>query len=354
MLLTLATTYYSDSFVAATKQEQLTEQEQPTQQEKLPKPTRANTAKPQLAKKAGSGKRSPNRRDPYSGPNPSKDRLPKNSPEASLYFAIRAACWKGKDDAAALAKLLPTKECAGKNFEVWPRQHLLLHGLVKQGCVECVRYLLVNLKFDINRPRQKDGCRPLHICFYNLQGKRLDRMADLLVQLGANVQATNNYGEPPCMFAFKQSSMPSRGFWMPKTTTSIIATSKTMATTRTPTVIKSSPNCIADLQLDTDLDTCLELGPPATPTPTARDKGKIFTPDAGADEDWAVADNISISSMPKRAAASTDHAGSDDGWVTVARKRKNQHPAWMGKKAAVFKTEGSGALYSAVLKAVLA
>jgi hypothetical protein len=330
MMLTLATTYYSDSFglPAATKQAQ------PTKQDQLPKheqPTRANTApqaggpKPHRAKKAGSGKRSPDRRSPYGGPNPYKDRLPRNSPESNLYFAIRAACWKGKDDAAALAKLLPTKECAGKNFEVWPRQHLLLHGLVKQGCVECVRYLLVNLKFDINRPRQKDGCRPLHICFYNLQGNRLDRMADLLVQLGANVEATNNYGEPPCMFVFKQSSMPARGFWMSKTTTSVKATSKTMATTRTPTGIKTSPLCIADLQLDTDLDTvdtCLELGPPATPTPTARDKGKMFTPDAGAEA-------ISMDDSN-----STDHAEADDGWVTVARKRKNQHhPAWTGKKS---------------------
>ena len=130
----------------------------------------------------------------------------KNQSTAStLYFAIRRACCK-QDDVDALRTLLPTKQ--RDDGQKGALHAEILHGLVKEGCVECVRYLLCELKFDVNLVRHKNGCTPLHTCFYNLQGAKLDRMADLLVQLGADQKAKNKWGEFPCMFEFKEASVP--------------------------------------------------------------------------------------------------------------------------------------------------
>jgi len=131
-----------------------------------------------------------------------KDRIPRKAPESDLYFAIRKACSNGVDNIEVLKKLLPQTVCEGKDFGVWPRQHPLLHGLVKQGCVECVRYLL-SLGIDVNSRRKTDGCVPLHVAFYNLQGTVLERMVSMLMDEGADADVTNVWGEPPCMFQYK-------------------------------------------------------------------------------------------------------------------------------------------------------
>jgi hypothetical protein len=135
-----------------------------------------------------------------------------SDPSTQLYFSIRKTCSTSDDDVAALRKAMPSKECKGLSAAQTERLHAeVLHGLVKQGCIECVRYLLCELKLNVNTIRQKDGCVPLHTCFYNLQGDKLARMADLLVQLGADKTAKNKWGEPPCMFEFKKSSVPAKG-----------------------------------------------------------------------------------------------------------------------------------------------
>ena len=147
-------------------------------------------------------------KSPYTGPNPTKDRMREGAPACETYFGIRKAMGESNDDVEALKKLLPAAVHNGQDFRVWPRQCLLLHGLVKQGCMECVTYLVKELDFDINYKRAKDGCTPLHNAFYNLQGEPLEKMVHRLVELGADQTVKNKYGEPPCMFAFKAAASP--------------------------------------------------------------------------------------------------------------------------------------------------
>jgi hypothetical protein len=293
-------------------------------------------------------------RCPYSGRNPSKDRLPKGAPETELYFKIRETCNKDHDNVDALRKLLPKRESKGKDFMVWPRQHLLLHGLVKQGCVECVRYLLTELKFDINQPRQKDGCVPLHIAFFNLQGRKLDMMADLLVQLGANDTIKNKWGEPPCMFKFKESSLPTRGFWMP-------TQEKSSALSKLG--VQDSPTGVMDL-LEQDIpDASFDLGPPATPTPrSSKGQGRMFTQarepqTEGADDDWEITGNVSLSFSTYKATTSPLNA-SANAWQQSKKQKggttQRPHPAWTGRTInSVFKSNTSSEMYSMVLNAAM-
>jgi len=308
---------------------------------------------------------SPSKWCPYSGPNASKDRLPRGAPEANLYFAIRAACNKGKDDVAALRKLLPQKVCEGQNFEVWPRQHLLLHGLVKQGCVECVRYLVSDLKFNINQPRQKDGCVPLHIAFYNLQGENLDQMADLLVQLGADRHATNKYGEPPCMFQFKQSSVPppAGAFWMGSKSASEDQEATQSSPTASETSDQGSPNCVAGLFL-ADLDTSnFDLGPPATPTPKSHGQGKMFNSD-DIDDEWQVTSQMSMTAGKKQQKQQKEKTAAKplnidaDCWQSVVHKKKININARFQHKVltprAQTMTPRAKEMYNAVLGMVMA
>jgi len=313
------------------------------------------TKKPVKSSKKNKAPKSNNNtsRCPYSGKNPTKDRLPKGAPESELYFKIRETCKKNNDNVDALRKLLPKRESNGKDFMVWPRQHLLLHGLVKQGCVECVRYLLTQLKFDINQPRQKDGCVPLHIAFFNLQGRKLEMMADLLVQLGANHTIKNKWGEPPCMFKFKESSLPTRGFWMP--------------TREKPSVlsklgVQDSPTGVMDLLEQDILDTSFDLGPPATPTPrSSKGQGRMFTQDAELQteeaDDWEVTGTVSLSCSPNTATTKTLNA-SASAWQQSKKQKgsttQRPHPAWTGRTIKpVFKTPTSSEMYSVVLNAVM-
>jgi len=148
------------------------------------------------------------KKSPYIGPNPTKDRMKEGEPGCVTYFGIRKAMSDGNDNVYALKRLLPAAVHNGQDFRVWPRQCLLLHGLVKQGCVDCVTYLVTELGFDVNYKRHKDGCTPLHNAFYNLQGGSLERMVHKLVDLGADQTVKNKYGEPPCMFAFKAAASP--------------------------------------------------------------------------------------------------------------------------------------------------
>lgn len=148
-------------------------------------------------------------KSPYIGPTPTKDRMKEGDPACVTYFGIRTVMTDGTDNVYALKRLLPQAVVNGQDFKVWPRQCLLLHGLVKQGCVDCVTYLVKDLGFDINSKRQKDGCTPLHNAFYNLNGPALERMVHKLVELGADESVKNKYGEPPCMFKFKADASPS-------------------------------------------------------------------------------------------------------------------------------------------------
>jgi hypothetical protein len=253
------------------------------------------------------------------------------TPAGQLYFAIREACCKDKDDVDTLRKLLPSKVCEGQDFQVWPPKHLLLHGLVKQGCVECVRYLLCDLRFSVNQARESDGCTPLHSCFFNLQGHTLDLMADLLVMLGADKSAKNKWGEDCCMFEYKKASLPVvdkfvSGEWKrgqkpsgpasPSLSPKNKNSKKTRAISRAPSSprvrtrptspnspridaapwhpaspskspwvgAQLTPDCVADLDLDRGLidrsksfDNELTLGQPARPTTGPISVGKIFT-----------------------------------------------------------------------------
>jgi len=235
-----------------------------------PKGPKKNSKQQNRANKARFGA---GRQYEYTGPNATKDRIIGDA--GKLYFEIRETCNKSNDDVAALRKLLPARVCEGQDFSVWPRQHLLLHGLVKQGCVECVRYLLCDLKFNINQPRQKDGCVPLHICFYNLQGRNLDLMADLLVQLGANQNVANKWGEPPCMFEYKAASLEAGTFENIEKNQPELSSRETLGCDKQ--CVDHSPNCIADLHLDTRFEASFDLGPPASPTPKSERAGKIFT-----------------------------------------------------------------------------
>jgi hypothetical protein len=122
-----------------------------------------------------------------------KDAIRRGVPSSERYFQIRRACTN--DDASALQTLLPTRVVEGKDFSVWPRQHLLLHGLAKAGCVECVKYLVETLHFDVNQARPKDNCTPLHMAHYNLAGEALSAIHNALLGMNADQSLKNKYGE---------------------------------------------------------------------------------------------------------------------------------------------------------------
>jgi len=331
---------------------------------------KGNWARGQSVSKKSPKKQSPKksynkentRRCPYSGPNPEKDRI--TGEAAKVYFAIREKCNKGNDNVDALRQLLPTRVCDGQDFAVWPRQHLLLHGLVKQGCVECVRYLLCDLKFNINQPRQKDGCVPLHICFYNPQSKALDTMADLLIQLGANQNATNKWGEPPCMFEYKAASLVEKGAFP-----TIEQKEDVSATKAAVEETQGSPNCVADflsLDMNLDLDDGLSLGPPATPTPRkAKGIGKMFTSEKTLAEKNSAEIEAQVEAVRQLAemvwlATSTysvyNIAGQISCWKKASTPKSIPKDAWSGKTVSkpVFRSQQSGEMYDAVRTAVLA
>jgi hypothetical protein len=181
---------------------------------------------------------------PYSGSNPIKDRI--DGDGAVVYFDIRKACNEGNDNVNALRKLLPSREHVGRDFGVWPRQHLLLHGLVKQGCVSCVEYLVTELGFDPNSCRLKDGCTPLHIAHFNLKAAQLQRMVQLLVVLKANPALKNKWGETPCSEAAQEATAPAPA----AAVVVVVAASK-------------SPLSVADVDLSSSDLTELVLEPPA-------------------------------------------------------------------------------------------
>jgi len=288
---------------------------------------------------------------PYSGPNPSKDRIPKNAPESNLYFTIRQACNKGNDDVATLRQLLPQRVCEGKDFGVWPRQHLLLHGLVKQGCVECAKYL-ISIGIDVNTPRQKDSCVPLHIAFYNLQGSALQAMVKMLLGEGADQQARNKWNEPPCMFKFKES---------------FTATPKKSQTVQKPkpTLMMESPCGVADLDLVVETRGRsgsfgeFDLGPPATPTPKHSAARKTLT--FGREVEQEEEHKVTVTEEATKLAEIVTLAASSYGvhkissqiadWKVVSHKKCK----FVGGKAprAAFKTQQSGEMYNAVLRAVM-
>jgi len=224
----------------------------------------------QSSKDAGNRRSKHRKARVYDGPNATKDRIPRGAPESDLYFKIRLKCSKSNDDAALLKKLLPQRICKGKDFGVWPRQHPLLHGLVKQGCVECVRYLL-SIGMDVNANREKDGCVPLHIAFYNLQGTVLENMVKMLLDEGADIEATNKWGEPPCMFKYKESIEVSKKSKEeePDSEPEPEDCSSAPAAKLKFQIVEDSPCGITDFEPDkrTRGDSFeFQLGPPATPS----------------------------------------------------------------------------------------
>jgi hypothetical protein len=160
-------------------------QKQTSTSHKMPSP---NSPKPRAECKPTAPKK-PNKRPRAN----LKDAIRRGDPASERYFQIRRAC--ANDDATALQSLLPTKVADDQDFSIWPRQHLLLHGLAKTGCVKCVKYLVETLGFDVNQARPKDKCTPLHMAHYNLAGKALSAMHDALLDLNAKQTLKNKYGE---------------------------------------------------------------------------------------------------------------------------------------------------------------
>jgi hypothetical protein len=163
---------------------------------------------------ASSGKQTDARGPSALGPNKHKGDKGKlrrliYGPASELYFQIRAKCNKDSDDVEALKKLLPARKHLGKDFAVWPKERLLLHGLVKHNCTACVKYLVETLKFNVNLPRA-DGCTPLHMAHYCLQGKSRVRMTQLLMMLKADPSATNKWGEKPADLGAKSPDKGAR------------------------------------------------------------------------------------------------------------------------------------------------
>jgi len=148
--------------------------------------------------------------------------------------------------------------------------------------------------------------------------------------------------------------------------------------------VQSSPNCIADLCLDLDLNDGLDLGPPATPTPNASEGvGKMFTRDEKVqrssplknavyevtEDGWEVTSKVSLKSTPappsaaeieaqaaKKLAETVWLAASSYSMHNIARQigcwKKVVTPRSVSKP--IFKSQRSGEMYNAVRTAVLA
>jgi len=109
-----------------------------------------------------------------------------------LYRNIRNALEKS-DNIDELRSLLPNKMMHGEDFEVWPKQSLLLHFCTKKGYVECVQYLVGELGFNVDFQRPKDLCTCLHVAaYYDNQP-----MIKTLIDLGADPLMSNKWGEIP-------------------------------------------------------------------------------------------------------------------------------------------------------------
>jgi hypothetical protein len=186
-----------------------------------------------------------------------KDPIRRGDPASERYFQIRRAC--ANDDATALQSLLPTKVADGQDFSVWPRQHLLLHGLAKSGCVKCVKYLVETLGFDVNHARPKDKCTPLHMAHYNLADKALSAMHDVLLDLNAKQTLKNKYGELASDLVAKSVAVAS----------DLIA--KSVAVVVSP---NQSPCGVADLHLGAPQLPHLALGPSASPRCSGKTKAR--------------------------------------------------------------------------------
>lgn len=180
---------------------------------------------------------------------PRKDVLKDGDPATDRYFKIRRGCTSKNDNVELLRELLPKREVDGKDWAVWPRQHLLLHGLTKAGCVECVKYLINTLQIDVNSVRPTDKCTPLHMAHYHLQGKKLQTMRKTLLRLKAKPHLRNKWGERPADVAAK----PTEAEPSPK---------------MSPASPQQSPCAVADMWLDAPEDgpTALSLGPSAEST----------------------------------------------------------------------------------------
>jgi hypothetical protein len=174
-----------------------------------------------------------------------KDALKPGNPGTELYFEIRRACTAENDDVRTLRMLLPARETKGRDFAVWPRQHLLLHGLSKAGCVECVKYLVNTLKFDVNYPRATDKCTALHMAHFHLQGKALQAMRKTLLALKAKPYLKNKWGELPADLVAKPG---------------VVEPSPKML----PASPQQSPCGVADMWLEAPKLTALTLGPSAS------------------------------------------------------------------------------------------
>lgn len=193
----------------------------------------------------------PARRQQQSSPR--KDALKPGNPACELYFLIRRSCTGENavifDDVETLRKLLPTREIKGRDFAVWPRQHLLLHGLSKAGCNKCVTYLVKDLGFDVNYRRTTDRCTALHMAHFHLQGMELQTMRKTLLALNAKPGMKNKWGELPSDLVAKPG---------------ICDPSPKMS----PATPQQSPCGIADLWLEAPTLDALDLGPSAKASKT--------------------------------------------------------------------------------------
>jgi len=109
-----------------------------------------------------------------------------------LYKSIRTAL-SDMDNIDKLRKLLPDKIMHGEDFEIWPKQSLLLHYCTKSGYVQCVQYLVGELGFNVDFQRPKDLCTCLHVAaYYDNQ-----TMIKALIDLGADPLLSNKWGEIP-------------------------------------------------------------------------------------------------------------------------------------------------------------
>jgi hypothetical protein len=188
---------------------------------------------------------------------PRKDALRPGDPACEQYFLIRRMCtdkdFSHFDDVKMLQKLLPKRVFGGRDFTMWPRQHLLLHGMAKAGCTECVKYLVNKLNFDVNSTRSSDKCTPLHMAHYHLQGKPLRTMCNTLLRLNANEKLKNKWGELPGDSKTQFSPAPPTPMHAPM-----------RSPLNAPMSPLQSPCGVADAWLDAPKLTDFALGPSAS------------------------------------------------------------------------------------------